>query len=64
VLGNVSNYSRPCPGDTRYHQRFIPPGLAIWTVVCTNKSIEEEFEEEAVDVKDAIKARFIEVELV
>jgi len=64
VLGNVSNYSRPCPGDTRYHQRFIPPRLAIWTVVCTNKSIDQEFEEDSLDVREAVKARFIEVELV
>ena len=63
VLGNTSNYPRPCPGDTRYHQRHIPPKIALWTVVCTNKSIEQEFGSETEELQEAIKARFVEVQL-
>lgn len=63
VLGNTSAFARPVPGDTRYHQRIIPPGLALWTVVASNLTIAEAFQEETASTIEAIKARFIEIEM-
>lgn len=63
VLGNYSAYPRPVPGATRYHQRFIPGGLYLWTIVCSNKSLDLAFEDEDAEVREAIRARFIELEL-
>lgn len=64
VLGNSSNYSRPVPGATRYHQRVIPAALCLWTVVCSNKPIESVFEEEGAETIAAIRARFVEIEII
>jgi len=63
VLGNHSAYPRPVPGATRYHQRFIPGGLFLWTIVCSNKTLQEFFEGEEAEVLEAVKARYIEVVL-
>jgi len=63
VLGNTSKFARPVPGDTRYHQRIIPPGLALWTVVASNLTIAQAFEEESPSTVEAIRARFIEIEM-
>jgi len=63
VLGNTSSYARPVPGPTRYHQRFIPGGLALWTIVCINTDIETTFANEEGPVREAVKARFIEIPL-
>lgn len=63
VLGNHSAYPRPVPGATRYHQRFIPGGHYLWTIVCSNKTIEEQYESEGQEVIQAIIARFITVNL-
>lgn len=63
VLGNHSAYPRPVPGATRYHQRFIPGGLYLWTVVCSNKTIDERFEGEGAEVISALHSRFITVTL-
>jgi len=63
VLGNTSSYARPVPGPTRYHQRYIPGGVALWTIVCINTDISTTYAEEEEPVITAIKARFIEVPL-
>lgn len=63
VLGNHSAYPRPVPGATRYHQRFIPGGLFLWTIVCSNKTLEASFEGEEREVIEALRARYIEVVL-
>jgi len=61
---NSSKYPRPVPGQTRYGVRYVPGNLIPLVIVCSNHDISTFFHDEADVTKDAIRSRFIEVELV
>jgi len=54
--------SRPVPGRTRYMQRYVPGGLAILVIVCSNYNIRDAYPDET-DVRImSLRARFNEYE--
>ena len=62
-ISEFEEYSRPVPGRTRYMQRYVPGGLATLILVCSNHDIAESYPKESAARIDALRARFIEVQM-
>ena len=55
---NSSAYPRPCPGQTRYHVRYVPGNLVTLVIVCNNHCIDNLFNGESDATRAAIHTRF------
>ena len=58
---NSSAYPRPCPGQTRYHVRYVPGNLVTLVIVCNNHCIDNLFNGESDATRAAIHTRFREI---